>query len=262
MIRAKISQYMLNQKINFLTKTFVTYKECKNYCESKNKNNYENQYLTNYRLKKFSQNYYNIKKLFLPDFKTLLEVIIIYMSHYKKIPKILDVGGGFGHCGIYLQKLLNKNIRYEIVETPSLIRNASKLKLNNIKFHKNFEGLDKNKYDIIFSSSTIQYLERPYDIIKILCKSNSMYIAFTRNSFTKKTKILSQVSQLKKNGFGKSPKKFEDNKFYFIPHTTIVKEKLIKIMKSYNYKIILNNNYTESKIGKNKIYSEDIIFSK
>ena len=258
----KIPQYILNKKINFLTKKFISYQECKKYCEKKNKNNYENQYLTSYRFKKFKLNYYNIKKIFLSDFKSLLEVLIIFIARYKKIPKILDVGGGFGHCGIYLQNLLNKKIRYEIVETPNLIKSASKLKLKNIKFHKNFEAINENKYDIIFTSSTIQYLEKPYDLIKILCKNDSKYIVFTRNSFSKKTEIISQVSQLRKNGFGKNPKNFDDNKLYYIPHTTIIKEKLIKIMKNYNYKIILNNNYIESKIGKNKMFSEDIIFSK
>jgi putative methyltransferase (TIGR04325 family) len=181
----------------------------------------------------------------------LLEVIFLYYSKYNRFPRILDFGGGFGEGAMYITNLIKKNIPYSVVETNKLVQLA---KYKNLKFSVFYDSFDlavKNfKPDIFFSSGTLQYLEKPYEIIKRIFSTRFKYIALTRNQFSKDEKVFNQISLLSENGAGKHLLSYK-NRFIFYPVTNLNKNKIISISKN-KYKKIFEST--------NSGYNADLIF--
>jgi putative methyltransferase (TIGR04325 family) len=237
---------------NLNTKYFSTFKECTDFCNKFNKDLYENNLLTNYRFEKYKKNVNLFPHLNQPSYKLLLEVIFLFYLKYNRFPKILDFGGAFGETAIYIRNLFGKkNILYCVVETKKLVDLA---KSENLKFTVFYDSLDlavKNfKPDIFFSSATLYYLEKPYEIIKKIFSTHFKYIALTRNLFSKDEKIFNQISLLSENGAGEHLISYKD-RFIFYPATNLNKDKIIKISKN-KYKKIFEST--------NSGYSEDLIF--
>jgi putative methyltransferase (TIGR04325 family) len=99
--------------------------------------------------------------------------------------RILDFGGGCGEDYLYLNKSVGNNqiIEYFIVENESVKQKSEALfrEKNNITF---FNELPKElpDLDIIYSNSTLQYIENYQSLLNQLCKYKSKYILFTRLS--------------------------------------------------------------------------------
>ena len=115
-------------------------------------------------------------------------------------------------------------------------------------------ALEKNSYDLLFSSGTLQYLEYPYVILDRINSTNIKMIGLTRNSFSKNTKYISQMSYLFANGAGIVPQNFKKRILVF-PHTTIEEEKLYKTLNKF--KISFTNLSIEPGVFKD-CYSKDI----
>jgi len=79
-------------------------------------------------------------------------------------------------------------------------------------------------------------------------------IGLTRNSFSKNTKYISQMSDLSSNAAGIVPQNFK-NHILVYPHTTIEEEKLLNTLKKF--KISFANSSIEPGIFKD-CYSKDI----
>ncbi len=104
----------------------------------------------------------------------LISVIKKYLNKNSKI-KVLDFGGGFGIAYYILKESFKKNfinLNYTILEIPYVSKFGKKLS-PEIRF---IEKFDKKKYDLIYSSSTIQYSKDwKLDILKFI-ELNPNYI--------------------------------------------------------------------------------------
>lgn len=237
---------------NLNTKYFSSFKECADFCNKFNTDLYQNNLLTNYRFEKYKKNVKLFPHLNQPSCNLLIEVIFLFYLKYNRFPKILDFGGAFGETAIYIRNLIGKkNIPYCVVETKKLVDLA---KSENLKFTVFYDSLDlaiRNfKPDIFFSSGTLPYLEKPYEIIKKIFSTRFKYIALTRNLFSKDGKIFNRISLLSENGAGKHLINYQE-RFIFYPFTEINKDKIIKISKN-KYKKIFERT--------NSVYSNDLIF--
>jgi len=110
----------------------------------------------------------------------------------------------------------------------------------------------------LFSSGTLQSLENPYEILKKLNDINVGTIALTRNSFSKKTKYISQMSYLFLNGAGNIPVNF-NNHIILYPHTAIEEQKLLESLS--NFKIAFSSDGDETGVLKDT-YSKDILLTR
>jgi len=110
------------EKLNLekYSKTFSDYVQAKNYCDNINSNSYENEELNHFRYEKFINNLNLVPKTYNNSHKLLLEIFLIYFHLEKTFPKVLDVGGGFGENQIYLKKLFNKDLMYDVVESKKI----------------------------------------------------------------------------------------------------------------------------------------------
>ena len=258
LIISKIKHHFL---FNKFSKEFPSFQETKDFCNSITKDSYANNDLNNFRLQRFKLNFENLHTIPQPSYKFLIEVISVYLNHYKTFPKILDLGGGFGDGFLYLRNIFkDTDIAYSVVEQKKVVELSKnidfKCKSNHkIEFFNSIDSaLEKNSYDLLFSSGALQCLENPYVILDKFNSTNIKMIGLTRNSFSKNTKYISQMSYLFHNGTGIVPQNFK-NRILVYPHTTIEEEKLYKTLNKF--KISFTNSSIEPGIFKD-CYSKDI----
>tara|TARA_Y100000991_G_scaffold118716_1_gene89607 strand:+ start:367 stop:1164 length:798 start_codon:yes stop_codon:yes gene_type:complete len=258
----KVKKKLLN-KLNY--KSFASYEEALRFCEKKTKGAYESEILSEYRFrttKIFLENESNI--LAHPSMPLLMFALNYYLRKEKsKTPGIIDFGGACGVSLIFLHKIFSDEI-YEkswIIESPQIVKESKNWEFaKNIKFASNLnEIISKNNIDIFFTSSCIQYLKNPFEILTQVAESNISLVVLTRNHFSSKNKIRAQISFLSENGGGSHLKEYKDNLIYY-PNTSIDKRKVIDLFVKNGYSILINtrnkdelNNYDQG---------GDLIFSK
>lgn len=255
-----IKNYLNLIKIKFYSRKFKTFEKLEKFCA--NKSNYDKDTNSLFRFNKFNLNKNDIPTLYNQQYNILLTAVDKFISKYKYFPKIIDFGGGFGEGYFFLKNFyVNQYIEYNVVEIPKIVELSKeitqKILNDNLSFHTSLKDtLKGNNPDLIFSSSTLQYLKEPYKILDELNSSRSKIICLTRNSFSDKTMFYSQVSRLHRSGAGKSPNNYKDI-LTIHPHTVIDIKKLESIIS--HYKIIFREKTFEKTVFSN-CFSEDLIF--
>ena len=246
-------------------KEFSTYEKVEKYCSEINSNNYSDEKLNDFRLKRFLNNIDTIPEIKKYSFYCLEESINNYLLQFKSFPKILDIGGGFGDDFLFLRKKFNaENIEYSILETKKVVELSKNINFQNKSNQKLFfynsvdEAFIKNDYDLIFISGTLQYLNNLDLYLNKINTSNVKFISLTRNTFGHEEKFNPQFTFLFDNGAGKVPGNFK-NSIIVYPHKTIIEKKLINSLNNYKVK------YSKTTIeppGYKGTYSMDILLEK
>lgn len=262
----KIRHKQLSHKYS---KQFSSFEKTKNFCNSITKDCYSNTDMNNFNLKMFKSNFENLHYKFQPQFKFLIECVCVYLYQNKTFPKILDLGGGFGDGFLYLRNIFKDiDINYTIIEQNEIVSQSKSIdfkcqKSSSINFYNSLNlAMEKNNYDLLFSSGTLQYLDNPYNVLDKINSANFRMIGFTRNSFCNETKYFSQMKYLKipsnfpNKILKNSPKNLNGHIVLILPHTTIQEKKLLNHFK--NFKISFTNSGIEPGIFKD-CYSKDIL---
>ncbi len=258
----KVKKKLLNKLNN---KSFSSYEEALRFCEKKTKGVYESEIISEYRFRKtniFLENEGNI--LAAPSIPLLMFALNYYLKkENSKAPGLIDFGGACGESIIVLHKIFSDEI-YEkswIIESPQVVKESKNWEFaKNIKFSSNLnEIISKNNIDIFFTSSCIQYLKNPLEILSQVAESNISLVVLTRNHFSSKNEIRVQISSLSENGIGSHLKEYKDNLIYF-PKTSIDPKKVIELFVKNGYSILINsrNKYELN----NSDQGGDLIFSK
>ena len=170
-----------------------------------------------------------------PSLKYLIKSIEIYKDFYKKLPtSILDVGGSTGENAIFIEKIFNTKFDYYLVENEKLVELAKK---NNLVHCKFISEIPKNqKFDVIFSSATLMYLDDPYLALEEMIHNTTHLLSLARLNCCEEEKVKIQVSFFKKNiGYQKYFHKHSDE-IALYPSKEISIKKIMKIMS--NFKLI------------------------
>ena len=188
-----------------------------------------------------------------PSLKYLIKSIKIYENLYQKLPTtILDVGGSTGENAIFIEKIFNKKFDYYLVENQKLVELAKK---NNFCHCKFISDIPKNqKFDLVFSSATLMYLDDPYAALKVMINNTLHLLSLARLNCSEEEKVKIQVSFFRKNiGYQKYIHKHNDQ-IALYPSKEISIKKIMKIMNNFelineeiledkmNYFIFKNNN--------------------
>ena len=155
--------------------------------------------------------------------------------------RVLDFGGAAGYHYMIARKVLPKDVklRWNVVETPAMVREAQKLASSELSFFDNINDAKQNlgEVDLTFTSSALHYCPDPHSSLQDLLSVNAKYLVITRTNFNDADNQLISVqkSYLSKNGFGTLPKEFSDRAVYY-PNVFIPRSN-VEIMLSDRYNI-------------------------
>jgi putative methyltransferase (TIGR04325 family) len=170
---------------------------------------------------KYIKNKKDIPKIYKERHLNLIFVIKIILKEKKRI-RILDYGGGFGIVYYILKENFGKNMKnlnLYILEIPSVRKFAKKLN-PNISFVRKLN--QQKKYNLLYSSSALQYVVNWRETIIKFAKTNSDFI-FLSDTFV-----------------GNIPTFVSLQNYYNskIPHWFINFRELNELFKNYGYKLI------------------------
>jgi putative methyltransferase (TIGR04325 family) len=154
---------------------------------------------------------------------------------------VIDFGGACG-AHYFFSKALARgrfSMRWHVVETPNMVNMASSLEDGQLKFYDDLEKAKNalGRVDIVFTSSTLQYVPRPYESLKRLteCGASSIFITRVGLSTLSTELIMVQAADLSANGPGPMPAGMKDSVTKY-PVTFARKDKFEEII-SKNYLI-------------------------
>jgi putative methyltransferase (TIGR04325 family) len=252
----KTKDFFYFLKIMILSKEYSSLEECTLFCETANNKKFKyNSTLyssENYQKKNFN-NFLNSKNLDLitnPYNQLLIEFIGYFLLKYKFMPKIIDIGGGFGQNYFYLKKVFEYSFVYDVVETEALVKLSKINKLVHSNFYVNIAEASKNHYDLIYTSGTLQCIQNYKNVLSSIFETNINYIMMTRNNFGENNLVVAQYTD---NGY--------------LPVHQISFESLKNFISKSNYSItreinvpfsILEGNLGTGSFGKNLILKKII----
>ena len=106
----------------------------------------------------------------------LPSVVAMLLNNNSKL-NILDFGGGLGIGYMTLKESIadiKQKLNYNIIELPEICKQGNDLHNNEIKFYDFFPNI--KQFDLVHSSSAIQYIEDWRKLIAKLCSYNARYI--------------------------------------------------------------------------------------
>ena len=166
----------------------------------------------NYNLKRNKEaikiNNFNIKskinyleKGVYKNVRDIYALALLLSGSHKKRVDVLDYGGNLMSHVNLINKINTKKIYFTIFNpfSPKEIKNKINLK---IKSTQNLKILPKNKFDLIYFGSVLQYIEN----LKLINKkviSNSKFVLITHTPITFDKKVILQNKAMKKSYFKK-----------------------------------------------------------
>lgn len=183
--------------------------------------------------KKFIGNKKKIPNIYKNRNNELIPIIKKYLLKNSNI-KILDFGGGFGIAYYILKESFKKNFLkfdYTILEIPYVAKFGKKLS-PKIKFINKF---DQKKYDLIYSSSTIQYFKNWKSEILKFIKLKPKYI-FLSDIFVGKIPTFISLQKYYESTIPHWFINFDEFNDIFIQNGYHLKSKKKTITKRLNYK--------------------------
>jgi len=235
----------------FLSKEFSSLEECILFCKKKNNKKFKYDSILysseNYQTKNINNFLSSENEDFVtnPYNQILIEFIGYFLLKYKFMPRILDIGGGFGQNYFYLKKVFETSCVYDVVEVESSVNLSKIKKLNHSNFFINIAQASKNQYDLIYTSGTLQCILNYKIVLNSIFEKNVNYIVMTRNNFGENNLVVAQYTE---NGY--------------LPVHQISFEYLKSLISKYNYSIIrqtdvpfsvLEGNLGTGSFGKNLI---------
>ena len=213
----------------------------------------------NYNLKRNKEaikiNNFNIKskinyleKGVYKNVRDIYALALLLSGSHKKRVDVLDYGGNLMSHVNLINKINTKKSYFTIFNPslPKVIKNKINLK---IKSTQNLKILPKNKFDLIYFGSVLQYIEN----LKLINKkviSNSKFVLITHTpiTFDKKSYIAKQSNE---------KKLFQ--KIHTLEH---IKNILLKKNFQLVFKSINDFKFAGLKIKKNGTHSLNLLFSK
>ena len=156
---------------------------------------------------------------------------------------VLDFGGGCGFHYFRVASAMRTQVRWAIVETPTMVDRAAKLGRGHFDVFTDIaaaaEWLDQ--VDIIHASSSIQYTPDPLATLKTLAALRSRYFALARFPLWVGADTVGlQISPLSANGIGPMPPGIPDRQVQY-PVTFTNFDAVIRTLTGYQIVLALSS---------------------
>ncbi len=166
----------------------------------------------------------------------------------------LTLGGSVGELAEDFLRIYPE-ARCSVVENPTMVALMSSHP--RIAFVTEIPPL----CDIFFSSSTLQYIEKPYDVLEAGFASAKHAVVLTRNCFCERDGFRVQRTNLFRNGSGPIPPGFKDARVSY-PHRTVKESEVHRIAARHDFECIARIDEPIEFGHGHQAYGAQIVFSK
>lgn len=212
--------------------------------------NYESEAFASVMLKKNKPYWLNFdKNAHILTFPELILLHVLSTIRTNSPLKVLDFGGMLGGHYFLAKSYLQHSFDWTVVETESIAKAGSEMGAPELKFIQDLGLVRDQSYDLIFTSSALQYTSSPIENLKRLTELNSPHFLLTRsqwlNSATE-NKYFLQVSRLKDNGPGALPPGVVDHEISY-PLVLAPKDQYLDVLKNrYGHQMQFRDQSGES----------------
>lgn len=166
---------------------------------------------------------------------------------------VTDFGGATGDLGLDFLAAF-PSASYTVVETSTMV--ALMTGRSAVRFATSLP----KECDVFFSSGTLQYLERPMEILGSAFASAKRAVVLTRNSFCDEDIFRVQRSRLFDNGSGPIPKGYRNVAISY-PHRTTSERALQDLAKTNGFRCVVS---VEEQSGvlpyRGRVYGRQLVF--
>ena len=161
-------------------------------------------------------------------------------NHSLNEVSIADFGGASGAHYYDVRRLIPEAVKLKwiVVETEQMVKSALSRELDSteLSFVNAIESLE-DSVDLVYSSSTLQYVPEPYKTLEKLLNLRPKWALFNRMVFNlgDSDVVTIQSSSMSDNGPGKMPQNYTDKKILY-PHTLISLGKFKQQMETSGYR--------------------------
>ncbi|OHE05339.1 TIGR04325 family methyltransferase [Sulfurimonas sp. RIFOXYB12_FULL_35_9] len=128
---------------------------------------------------------------------TLLSGVLLAASNAKSNLRVLDFGGSLGSTYYQNKKFLDQldSVSWSVVEQKHFVDAGKKdFEDDRLKFYYDVtECVKEQKPNVLVLSSVLQYIEKPYELMDEILKSDFEFIIIDRTSFSKNKQIKLQI---------------------------------------------------------------------
>jgi putative methyltransferase (TIGR04325 family) len=148
----------------------------------------------------------------------------------KSDVSVVDFGGSTGDLGTDFLTAF-PDATYTVVENPTMVA------LMKGRGPVGFECAPPAQYDVFFSSSTLQCVENPLEILSAAFTSARHAVVLARNSFADEDIYRVQRTRLFRNGSGPIPDGYKNRAIRY-PHRTIRETAVIEIARRHDFRCV------------------------
>lgn len=123
-------------------------------------------------------------------FLNALQFAVSNRAHANSKIKILDFGGASGGHYRFVKSIFDKNLgEYVICESPKVAEEFKAFGTSEKYWISNLDGIESKYFDAVLSSGTIQYLEKPFEVLARMAEVSD-YIVLDRLPVVNESKSL------------------------------------------------------------------------
>jgi putative methyltransferase (TIGR04325 family) len=175
---------------------------------------------------------------------------------------VLDFGGGCGFHYFRVTAALRSQLRWAIVETPTMAERAAKLAQGRFDVFTDLAAAAAalGRIHLVHASSAIQYVSDPLGTLKALATLQARYFMLARFPVWSRGQLVGvQTSPLEANGIGPMPPTIADRQVRY-PVTFTSFDDVMRIMNGYEITMATQSPSTEYNIRGQYIPGINLIF--
>lgn len=167
----------------------------------------------------------------------------------------VDFGGSTGELCMAFREVL-PHCSFIVVENASLVAAA-----RDFRSDITFLPALPDKFDVFYSSGTLQYLEEPYLLWRKALSRTGQVAFLARNAFSHRPIYTVQKSRLFDNGAGAIPEGFADGWVQY-PHQTISEKMICEIAEAQGFQLLHRAAGRNSGAIASESYGADLLFAR
>lgn len=175
---------------------------------------------------------------------------------------VLDFGGGCGFHYFRVSASIRSQLRWAVVETPTMAERALKLAQGRFEVFTNpaDAAAALGRVHLVHASSAIQYVPEPLNTLKALVALRAPYFMLARFPIWSRNQVVGvQTSPLAANGIGPMPPTIADRQIRY-PITFVNFDDVMGVLSDYEIAIVMQSPSSNYNVQGQQVQGISLVF--